>query len=257
MIKNATAVQQRSSRESGAAKTLSDAAEQDILEWLVVLPSQGVPVLANVLELAASEVAAMCDYSRIAFTASPTWVTAFLGCHSLSLRTKLRRGQFTPEDSARVANKLAATLRQRIIHDGVVTVFNANQTAGFFEYVAKHTMDERYETTVWVKSDNKSKERLTAILLADSTCLKYDPRVVSKMRPSSYEKTRVDSARLYNGFNRRLRPSIEAGFTHCCQPADMSWNKPLKDRMRAAWTDYLQAECSKIMTPQEGEEPKL
>jgi hypothetical protein len=29
-------------------------------------------------------------------------------------------------------------------------------------------------------------------------------------------------------------------YTYVCQPADISWNKPLKDRLRAAWVDLLQ-----------------
>ncbi|KAG3068247.1 hypothetical protein PI124_g19751 [Phytophthora idaei] len=26
---------------------------------------------------------------------------------------------------------------------------------------------------------------------------------------------------------------VPPGYTRCCQPADISWNKPLKDRLRA------------------------
>ncbi|RLN97925.1 hypothetical protein BBJ28_00013341 [Nothophytophthora sp. Chile5] len=57
MTKKTTTAQQRRSREQGAAKTLSDDAEQDILEWLVALQSHGVPVSAKMLELEALEVA--------------------------------------------------------------------------------------------------------------------------------------------------------------------------------------------------------
>ncbi|RLN93785.1 hypothetical protein BBJ28_00017590 [Nothophytophthora sp. Chile5] len=72
MVKKTTTAQQRRSREKGVAKMLSDDTEQDILEWLVALRSHGVPVSAKILELEALEVAAMYDYSRTAFAASPT-----------------------------------------------------------------------------------------------------------------------------------------------------------------------------------------
>ncbi|KAE9005804.1 hypothetical protein PR003_g18258 [Phytophthora rubi] len=50
---------------------------------------------------------------------------------------------------------------------------------------------------------------------------------------------------------------VPPGYTHCCQPADISWNKPLKDRMRLFWTAYLKAECSKVLACSGEKEPKL
>jgi hypothetical protein len=35
---------------------------------------------------------------------------------------------------------------------------------------------------------------------------------------------------------------VSAGCTCVCQPADISWNKPLKSRLRAKWMDNLQAQ---------------
>ncbi|KAG3130505.1 hypothetical protein PI124_g20874 [Phytophthora idaei] len=37
---------------------------------------------------------------------------------------------------------------------------------------------------------------------------------------------------------------VPPGYTHCCQPADISWNKPLKDRLRASWMEHLRLECA-------------
>ncbi|KAG2981525.1 hypothetical protein JG687_00019589 [Phytophthora cactorum] len=45
---------------------------------------------------------------------------------------------------------------------------------------------------------------------------------------------------------------VPPGYTHCCQPADISWNKPLKDRLRAGWLQHLKLECSRLLTSNEG-----
>ncbi|POM74074.1 Extracellular dioxygenase [Phytophthora palmivora] len=35
------------------------------------------------------------------------------------------------------------------------------------------------------------------------------------------------------------RMAIPAGYTFACQPADISWNKPLKDMLRKNWVEYM------------------
>lgn len=43
-------------------------------------------------------------------------------------------------------------------------------------------------------------------------------------------------------------------FTFICQPADVSWNKPLKDYMRVQWTQYLMDQlCSQVTDDNDGE----
>jgi len=32
---------------------------------------------------------------------------------------------------------------------------------------------------------------------------------------------------------------VPASYTWCCQPADVGWNKPLKDGLRSRWISYL------------------
>ncbi|KAG3006375.1 hypothetical protein PC121_g17986 [Phytophthora cactorum] len=127
----------------------------------------------------------MYDVPPAAFGASATWMKAYLTRYSLSLRARTRQGQSPPADSAAVAQEFAATLRRRIVEEGIAIVYNADQTAVFFEYVPKYTVDERGSKTVWVKCGGKSKERMTAMLMADSPGRKYDPWVVLKMRPST------------------------------------------------------------------------
>ncbi|GMF65866.1 unnamed protein product [Phytophthora lilii] len=39
---------------------------------------------------------------------------------------------------------------------------------------------------------------------------------------------------------------VPPGYTHCCQPADISWNKPLKDRLRGDWLLFLKRQCARL-----------
>jgi hypothetical protein len=47
-----------------------------------------------------------------------------------------------------VAEKFTATVRRGIAENGIVKIYNADQTAVFFEYVPKHTVDQRGAKTV-------------------------------------------------------------------------------------------------------------
>ncbi|OWZ08784.1 hypothetical protein PHMEG_00018617 [Phytophthora megakarya] len=103
---------------------------------------------------------------------------------ALSLRGKTRQGQSPPSDSDVVAAELAATARRRIVEENITIVYNADQTAVFFEYVPKHTNKERGSETMWVKYGGKRKEYMTAMRTSDSTARKYALWVVVKMRSS-------------------------------------------------------------------------
>lgn len=35
---------------------------------------------------------------------------------------------------------------------------------------------------------------------------------------------------------------IPGGYTYACQPADLAWNRPLKERLRKQWVDFLLAQ---------------
>ncbi|GMF15530.1 unnamed protein product [Phytophthora fragariaefolia] len=40
---------------------------------------------------------------------------------------------------------------------------------------------------------------------------------------------------------------VPPGYTHCCQPADIVWNKPLKEATSGFWSDYLTDESAKML----------
>ncbi|KAE8889097.1 hypothetical protein PF005_g17768 [Phytophthora fragariae] len=202
--------QQKRARQKGAANTLSDDAEMDILDWIIALRSHGVSVSSKMEELEALSIAGLYDVPKSAFAASPTWMATFLARYSLSLRAKTRHGQASAADSIEVAKDFTATVPRRIVDEGVTKIYNADRTAILFEYVPKHTVDERGARTVWVKCGGKSKERLTAMLLADNPGQKYDTWVVFKIRPSTVATTRDENTRLRHDFSRGMWQDMEA-----------------------------------------------
>ncbi|KAG2772412.1 hypothetical protein PC129_g19172 [Phytophthora cactorum] len=118
-------------RALGSAKTLSDDAELDLLEWLVAVRRNGMPVSATMLQQEALEVAKMYDVPPAACGVSATWMKVHLTRYSLSLRARSHQGQSPPADSAAVAQEFPATLRRRIVEEGTAIVYNTDQTAFF------------------------------------------------------------------------------------------------------------------------------
>ncbi|ETN03523.1 hypothetical protein PPTG_23792 [Phytophthora nicotianae INRA-310] len=95
------------------------------------------------------------------FGASSTWIKLFLRRHKLSFCT--RQGQTTTADAEEAAAKFRAEVLQIMIEKECTMVYNADQTAIFFEYLPRKTITSRGSKTVWVK-----KVRATAMLLGDS-----------------------------------------------------------------------------------------
>ncbi|RHY95134.1 hypothetical protein DYB35_012934 [Aphanomyces astaci] len=52
-------------------------------------------------------------------------------------------------------------------------VYNADQTAVNYEYLPTKTLNAKGEHTIWVKYSGKTKDRATAMVMADSTGKKY------------------------------------------------------------------------------------
>ncbi|KAG6945413.1 hypothetical protein JG687_00017308, partial [Phytophthora cactorum] len=96
-----------------------------------------------------------------------TWIKLFPRRHKLSLRSRTRQGQTTPQDAQEVCHQFRALILQTIVEKNCVQVYIADQTAVFFEYLPKQTISKRGAKTVWAKCSNKEKARATAMLLAD------------------------------------------------------------------------------------------
>ncbi|KAJ0391665.1 hypothetical protein P43SY_008388 [Pythium insidiosum] len=61
----------------------------------------------------------------------------------------------------------------------------------------------------------------------------------------------TDKVKAYAAAKRVLLEEVPARFTFCLQPADIAWNRPLKDRLRAHWIEYLReaVRSNKKITP--------
>ncbi|KAL4146611.1 hypothetical protein PRNP1_012475 [Phytophthora ramorum] len=72
-------------------------------------------------------------------------------------------------------------VRAQMADLGVDRVFNADQTAVFFEYVPKTTLSAKESKTVWVRSGCKDKDRVSVMMLGDSHGNKFPPYIVAKV----------------------------------------------------------------------------
>lgn len=62
---------------------------------------------------------------------------------------------------------------------------------------------------MWVKCAGKSKERVTAMLLADSHSNKAEPSLVFTTRPSKVTKTVRENIVVRHGFGRQLWVEVQ------------------------------------------------
>ncbi|KAE9186965.1 hypothetical protein PF005_g20641 [Phytophthora fragariae] len=89
------------------------------------------------------------------------------------MRSRTRRGQVSPTELGEIAAEFSQTVKAKAADLGVSIIYNAEQTAAFFEYLPAKTLHSTGEKTVWVRCGDKSKERTTVRLLGDSSGIKY------------------------------------------------------------------------------------
>ncbi|RLN11028.1 hypothetical protein BBJ28_00009201 [Nothophytophthora sp. Chile5] len=195
-----TGASRRVVRSSGTSTVLPTEAEYEIVLWVKSLREDGVPVSAFMLQHKALEVAKMLKIPRSVFAAKWSFRKLFLRRHSLSFRRSTRQGQIAPPEAMLIAAEFREKVDRRIEELGVDRVYNADQTAVFFEYLPKVTLSPSGEKTVWVRCGGKDKERVTAMLLGDSHGTKYTPFVVTKSNPSKIPETREENDRSRQGF---------------------------------------------------------
>ncbi|KAJ0393495.1 hypothetical protein ATCC90586_008744 [Pythium insidiosum] len=271
-------------RRRGTATSLSAEDEERIVLWINALRKDGIPVSSQMLRLKASEIA--LEVGLAGFEGTWSWRRGFMKRHKMSIRMRTRQGQVTGEEANVALASFTNRVRQRMHDEGVVKLYNADQTGVFFEYLPKHTIDKTGSKTIWMRCAGKDKERLSAMLLGDSEGNKYEPFVVIKAK-SSFDHPGSDIAPLHDTTNlqiygnpkawwneslslaflnfhfghrketdppvmllwdhmsahwtdkvkayaaakRVLLEEVPARFTFCLQPADIAWNRPLKDRL--------------------------
>ncbi|RHZ23497.1 hypothetical protein DYB37_013857 [Aphanomyces astaci] len=67
----------------------------------------------------------------------------------------------------------AERVQQLVFNHDIAVIYNADQTAVNYEYLPTKTINGINEKAVWVKCGGKTKERVTAMVLADTTGAKH------------------------------------------------------------------------------------
>uniref|UniRef100_H3H689 DDE-1 domain-containing protein n=1 Tax=Phytophthora ramorum TaxID=164328 RepID=H3H689_PHYRM len=154
---------------------------------------------------------------------------------------------------------------------GVDVAYNVDQTPVVFKYVPRTTLNKRGARTVWVRTCGDDKERVTCMLLGSSFGEKRTPFLILKGHPSKVAATQADNTELRHSFGKHLWKQTESlqdrhgvqiyvnstgwwntsltliwleyqfggRHTGVCQPADIAWNRPLKQRLRQRWVNWL------------------
>ncbi|KAF0683921.1 hypothetical protein As57867_002867, partial [Aphanomyces stellatus] len=156
------------SRELGMATTLPRDSEEQLAQWVHSMRSDGVPVTREMLKIMALETAIDLGLDDNMFAASSSWINGFKRRFGLSSRVRTRTGQDTEGDGAAALDEFSARIENIVRENDIDIIFNADQTAVNYEYLPTRTLNPKREKTVWVKCGGKTKDRATAMVLADS-----------------------------------------------------------------------------------------
>ncbi|RHZ02048.1 hypothetical protein DYB35_012974 [Aphanomyces astaci] len=179
--------QQKCFRERGTGTTLPVHEEEQLARWVHGMRKDGIPVTYNMLQIMALETTIDVGLSEDEFKGGWHWIQVFKRRHGLTFRAKTRIGQDSNQDGADTLN----------------------QTAVNYEYLPTKTLNAAKEDTVWVKCGGKTKERATAMLLADSTGRKYPLFLVLKTTKSKVKEVVQENLTWRNGFGRRVWSEVE------------------------------------------------
>ncbi|RHY60422.1 hypothetical protein DYB38_013920, partial [Aphanomyces astaci] len=188
MANRACTSHQKTARLRGIGTTLPQEAEEQLTRWVHGMRKDGIPVTYTMLRLMALETAIDVGQTEAEFKAGWHWIRGFKQRNNLTFRTKTRVGQDTNEDGARTLEEFAERIRG-----------------------AK-------ENTVWVKRGGKSKDRATAMLLADSTGAKHPLFLVLKTTKSTLKEVVQENLKKRQGFGKKVwREVLPLQRAHRCQ----------------------------------------
>ncbi|RHY03750.1 hypothetical protein DYB36_009671 [Aphanomyces astaci] len=219
--------QQKCFRERGTGTTLPVHEEEQLARWVHGMRKDGIPITYNMLQIMALETAIDVGLSEDEFKGGWHWIQGFKRRHGLTFRAKTRIGQDSNQDGADTLSAFSERVLLTAIANDVQVIYNADQTAVNYEYLPTKTLNAAKEDTVWVKCGGKTKERATAILLADSTGRKY-PCSWIYGNPTDWWNSGMSLEFLRYHFGDRHDRTTK-------KPADVAWIRPLKAALRANW----------------------
>ncbi|RHY20462.1 hypothetical protein DYB32_010029, partial [Aphanomyces invadans] len=119
-------------------------------------------------------------------------------------------GQQTPEDGTATLDAFAARVRKIVADEGIEAIYNADQTAVNYKYLPTKTLNKTGDSTVWVKCGGKTKDTITAMLLADSTGVKHPLFLVLRTTKSTVKAVVRENLTARNSFGKHLWKSVQA-----------------------------------------------
>ncbi|KAF0684413.1 Aste57867_23608 [Aphanomyces stellatus] len=195
---------QKTARSRGTGTTLPREAEEQLARWVNGMRKDGIPVTYAMLRLMALETAIDVGLSESEFKAGWHWIAGFKRRNDLTFRTKTRVGQDTNGDGERTLAEFAARIRSVALEHGIERIYNADQTGVNYEYLPTKTLNAAKEKTVWVKCGRKTKDRATAMLLADSTGAKHPLFLVLKTTKSTKKEVVQENLYKRHGFGKKV-----------------------------------------------------
>ncbi|KAH9104586.1 hypothetical protein AeMF1_019367 [Aphanomyces euteiches] len=186
-------------RDRGTGTTLSKEVEENLARWVQGMRKDGVPVTYNMLRAMALEAAVDIGLRDDQFRAGWHWVQGFKQRH--------------------VYRFVHAHRIKKVVQDERIDrIYNADQTAINYEYLPTKTLNKCGDNTVWVKCGGKTKERMTAMLLADNTGFKHPLFLVLRTSKSKVKATVQENLTTRNGFGKRLwNDVVRLQERHGCQ----------------------------------------
>ncbi|KAF0702207.1 hypothetical protein AaE_016059 [Aphanomyces astaci] len=209
MLLKARTRDMRTLRKQGISTTPTRVAEEKIAQWVSELREDGIPVSKTLLACKAMDVALEQGLAVNQFKASPSWMKGFMKRWGLAIRAKTRSGQANLADGEKALAEFKTSIRKVIKDNRIVEVFNADQTGINYEYLPKQTMDKKGAKTVWIKASGHDKDRVTAMILADSKGTKYPPFLVLKSKASTIKAVVQENLTQRHGFGRQVWKEIE------------------------------------------------
>ncbi|KAF0684209.1 Aste57867_23795 [Aphanomyces stellatus] len=188
----------------GTGTTLSDEAEEQLVRWVMDMRKDGVPVTQGMLKIMALEAAVDQGLNDNEFFASWSWVYGFKRRNGLSLRARTRVGLDTTADGTEVLEQFSRRVRELVEEHNIDRIYNADQTGVNYEYLPTKTLNNSGDKTVWVKCGGKSKDRITAMLLADSTGTKHPLFLVLKTAKSKVKEVVQKNNTYRHGFGKTV-----------------------------------------------------
>jgi hypothetical protein len=184
----------------------------------------------------------------------------------LSLRTRGSQGQQQPEDLQAKAEAFGRLVVAEAARLGVKEVWNADETAVFFELISRLTVDTAGTRTVWVRCAGADKRRVSVLLLACSGEAKKAPFIVFKEAPSKVPERQMENETLRNDFGACLGGARKTGGSDMLFANKMVWltgplivkwiemvfgREPgpkllLLDEFSGHWTEEVLAKCEEL-----------